>query len=76
MAEGFCGDETNGLWVDRIRITGGAFYGAFYWEEHFYDRFRIISGTIQPSGEAFGNISYHDMGGCHRDGLSWTAQLQ
>jgi hypothetical protein len=71
-AEGFCGDQNNGLWVPMIRITGGA----FYWEERFYDRFRIISGTIQPSGEAFGNISYHDMYGCHRDGLSWTAHAQ
>jgi len=72
VAEGFCGDQNNGLWVPMIRITGGA----FYWEEHFYDRFRIISGTIQPSGEALGNISYHDMEGCHRDGLSWTAYIQ
>jgi hypothetical protein len=72
VAKGFCGLHENGLWVPSIRITGNA----FYWEEQFYDRFRMISGTIEPSGEAFGNVSYHDMGGCHRDGLSWTAYIQ
>jgi hypothetical protein len=71
MARGFCGDPGAVLGPGHIRIMNGS----FYWEAPFYDRFRIVSGTL-VGGEAYGNISYHDIYGCHRDRLTWTAYAQ
>ena len=76
MAKGFCGFPDAVLNVGPIWIDYTDQGDVFYWEEPFYDRYRSVSGIIYPSGEASGSINYHDMGGCHREGLTWTAYAQ
>jgi hypothetical protein len=72
QAKGFCGFDSERLGGMRMRITGGS----FYWEEPFSGRMRVVSGSLDAPGHASGYVSYHSLGGCHRDNLSWSASTQ
>jgi len=72
QAKGFCGFDGEYLGGMSMRITGGS----FYWEEPFNGRMRVVSGSLDAPGHASGYVSYHSMGGCHRDNLGWSASAQ
>jgi len=72
QAKGFCGLDGEYLGGMSMRITGGS----FYWEQPFNGRMRVVSGSLDAPGHASGYVSYHSLGGCHRDNLSWSASTQ